>query len=259
MIEKDPGNPCIKHLRVIHLFDTNYNLTLKLLWRKWLVHQREKNNCFSKQQLGSRPWHQVINVVHIKTLTYDLTRILRLSLVMFDNDATGCFDQIIVSLAMIAALWLGMLWLAARMHSSELLHMKYFIKIAHGSNLWRVLLCSEGLSSVWNRSREQAPPSVWLLTVMCLLTALKSWPQLQWCSLILRGYHWDMKCWLFCWWHASGLGNAVWGINCIWTGLCSYLGMPLVQLGRCTWAAKMLLVHGVFAMSEWMTQNGSHH
>jgi hypothetical protein len=33
--------------------------------------------------------------VHLKTLTYDLTRILRTSLIMFDNDATGCFDRII--------------------------------------------------------------------------------------------------------------------------------------------------------------------
>jgi hypothetical protein len=44
----------------------------------------------------------------MKTLTYDLTRILRVSLVMFDNDATGCFDRIIVALAMIAAFRLGM-------------------------------------------------------------------------------------------------------------------------------------------------------
>jgi hypothetical protein len=68
-----------------------------------MVHQGEDNNCFGKQQHGSRPNHQAINAVHMKTLTYDLTRILRVSLVMFDNDVTGCFDQIIVALAMIAA------------------------------------------------------------------------------------------------------------------------------------------------------------
>jgi hypothetical protein len=45
-----------------------------------------------------------INAVHMKTLMYNLTRILRVSLIMFDNDATGCFDRIIVALAMIAAL-----------------------------------------------------------------------------------------------------------------------------------------------------------
>ena len=132
MIEKDPGNPRIERLRVIHLFEADYNLSLKLLWGKRMVHQGEDNNCFGKQQHGSRPDHQAINAVHMKTLTYDLTRILRVSLIMFDNDATGCFDRIIVALAMIAALRLGMPRSAARMHSSALLHMKYFVKTAHG-------------------------------------------------------------------------------------------------------------------------------
>jgi hypothetical protein len=30
MIEKDPGNPRIERLRVIHLFEADYNLSLKL-------------------------------------------------------------------------------------------------------------------------------------------------------------------------------------------------------------------------------------
>jgi hypothetical protein len=79
-----------------------------MLWGKCLVYQGEDNNCFGKQQHRSRPRHQAINVVHMKTLMYDLTRILQLSLIMFDNDATGCFDGIIISLPMIAALRLGM-------------------------------------------------------------------------------------------------------------------------------------------------------
>jgi hypothetical protein len=108
MIEKDSGNPQIEHLRVIHLFEADYNLSLKLLWGKQLVYQGEDNNCFGKQQHGSCPQHQAINAVHMKTLTYHLTRILCHSLIMFDNDATGCFDCIIVSLVMIAALQLGM-------------------------------------------------------------------------------------------------------------------------------------------------------
>jgi hypothetical protein len=108
MIEKDPGNLQIERLHVIHLFEANYNLSLKLLWGKQLVYQGKDNNCFGKQQHGSQPLHQAINPVHLKTLTYDLTKILHMSLIMFDNDATGCFNCIIVSLAMIAALRLGM-------------------------------------------------------------------------------------------------------------------------------------------------------
>jgi hypothetical protein len=106
-----------------------------------MVYQGEDNNCFGKQQHGSRPLHQAINPVHLKTLTYDLTRILCTSLIMLDNDVTSCFDCIIVSLVMIAVLRLGMPHQAARMHLSILLHMKYFIKMAHGisDSFYRVL------------------------------------------------------------------------------------------------------------------------
>jgi hypothetical protein len=80
---------------------------------------------------------------------------------MFDNDATGCFDRIIIALAMIAAMQLGMPKLVARMHSLVLLHMKYFIKTAHGISeefsrvLQDYLLYGTGQGS-------GAPPLVWL-------------------------------------------------------------------------------------------------
>jgi hypothetical protein len=40
----------------------------------------------------------------MKTFTYNLTRILCTSFIMFNNNATRWFDQIILSMAMIAAL-----------------------------------------------------------------------------------------------------------------------------------------------------------
>jgi hypothetical protein len=53
MIEKDPGNTQIERLHVIHLFEANYNLSLKLLWGKQMVFQGKDNSCFEKQQHGS--------------------------------------------------------------------------------------------------------------------------------------------------------------------------------------------------------------
>jgi hypothetical protein len=38
MIEKDPGNPRIERLRVIHHFEADYNLSLKLIWGSRMVH-----------------------------------------------------------------------------------------------------------------------------------------------------------------------------------------------------------------------------
>jgi hypothetical protein len=76
-----------------------------------------------------------------------------------------------VSLAMIAAFRLGMPRPVAWMHSSALLHMKYFVKTAHGisEEFYRVrqwyLLYGTGQGS-------GASAAVWLSIVVCLLTAL---------------------------------------------------------------------------------------
>jgi hypothetical protein len=64
MIEKDPGNPRIEHLRVIHLCEADYNLCLKLLWGKQMVYQGEDNNCFGEQQHGLQPWWSFLTTNH---------------------------------------------------------------------------------------------------------------------------------------------------------------------------------------------------
>ena len=94
-----------------------------------------------------------------------------LALLMFDNDASGCFDQIIVALATIAALHLTFPWTAAQMHAKALIGMKYFVKMAHGLSeaFYKVtpsfLLLGMGQGS-------GASPAIWLTIVICLLSAL---------------------------------------------------------------------------------------
>jgi hypothetical protein len=104
IIKKDPGNPGIECLSIIHLFEADYILILKQLWGRQLVYQGEDNKCFGNQQHGLHTKHQAINAVHKKTLLYNVSHIMKTALLMFNNDATGCFDRIIISLATIAAL-----------------------------------------------------------------------------------------------------------------------------------------------------------
>jgi len=124
MIEKDPGSPRIERLRIIHLFEADYNFCLKQLWGCRMVYQGEKYRCFGHQQFGSRLYHQAIDAVHRKTLTFDLSQILCMNLGLLDNDALGCFDRIVVVLAMIAARRLGMKRRACQMHARVLAAMK---------------------------------------------------------------------------------------------------------------------------------------
>jgi hypothetical protein len=54
MLEKDPGNPQIHRLRVIHLYEADYNLILGLKWRE-LVHHCEDNKLLHPSLYGARP------------------------------------------------------------------------------------------------------------------------------------------------------------------------------------------------------------
>jgi hypothetical protein len=105
---------------------------LKLLWGCQLVHQGKDAKVFGEQQHGSNPGWQAINALHKMTLSYDFSCILCTSLAMYDNDASGCYDRIVVALATIMALHLGMRRRAARMQAMALALMVYFIKTMHG-------------------------------------------------------------------------------------------------------------------------------
>ena len=52
MLEKEPGNPKIHHLRVIHLYEADYNLILGIKWRE-LIHNCEDNNLLHPQLYGA--------------------------------------------------------------------------------------------------------------------------------------------------------------------------------------------------------------
>jgi hypothetical protein len=55
LIEKDEGKPYLTRLRVIHLFNADYNLFLETLYGKRLVRNGEKYDALNDQQHGSRP------------------------------------------------------------------------------------------------------------------------------------------------------------------------------------------------------------
>jgi hypothetical protein len=70
MIEKQPGFPQINKLRVIHLYEADYNLILKIIWARrlvWHAHDLDKLNA---AQAGSRPGSNSIDVAIQKEMKY---------------------------------------------------------------------------------------------------------------------------------------------------------------------------------------------
>jgi hypothetical protein len=98
MIFKEPNNYKIHRLRVIHIYEADFNLVLAVKWRQLLRHA-DKKHLLHEGQYGGRPGCEAQSLTLLEELKYDLSYLTRRTLVNFDNDASSCYDRIIVSLA----------------------------------------------------------------------------------------------------------------------------------------------------------------
>jgi hypothetical protein len=132
MIEKDKGKPNINRLRIIHLFEADLNLFLKLQWGRRLIRHAKKYGLLHPCQHGSVPGRTTMDPIMLTQATNDLCRILKHNIARFDNDASACYDRIIVALAMLAARRCGMPANAIRSHAETLQFMRYSVKTHYG-------------------------------------------------------------------------------------------------------------------------------
>ena len=171
MLEKDAGNPCIHRLRIIHLFEADFNLYMKMQWGKRLVRRASKHTLLNTGQYGSVPNRTALEPILLTQLTNDNCRILRRNMARFDNDASACFDRIIVPLAMLAARRCGMPDQSIRIHAETLQKMEYAVKTQFGTS-----------TGTYTGSKEEplfgtgqgsgASPAAWLSLVVILMNTM---------------------------------------------------------------------------------------
>jgi hypothetical protein len=89
MIEKDTGIPAIHRLRIIHLYEADYNLFLKIQWGLRLIRHGEMHHGLNDQQFGSPKDRTAMDPVLLKQLSYDLSHQCHTSLATFNNDASA--------------------------------------------------------------------------------------------------------------------------------------------------------------------------
>jgi exonuclease III len=172
MIEKDPGNPKIHRLRVIHLYECDYNLLLGIKWRK-LVHLAEDLKLLNKGQYGSRPGRTAHDPVIIEELQFEICRLSRTNLLKLAKDATSCFDRIIPNLASIVSRKYGLHRSVVYVHGKTLQEAKYHLKTQLGvsesfyehSTLFPVYGTGQGSGS---------SPTIWLVISSTLFDIYES-------------------------------------------------------------------------------------
>ena len=98
MIFKEDGNYKIHHLRVIHIYEADFNLLLAIKWRN-LLREVDRNNLINQGLFGGRPGCEAQSLPFLEELKYDIAYTTRRTLINFDNDAMSCYDRIITSIA----------------------------------------------------------------------------------------------------------------------------------------------------------------
>ena len=131
MLEKDPGVPKIHRLRVIHLYEYDFNLILCVKWRQ-LLHHASVNHLINPHCYGSQPGKCALDAVLTKELEYELCRLTRKALVQFDNDAASCYDRIPCFLANVASRKYGMAKQVCIVQGKTLAEAKYHLKTKLG-------------------------------------------------------------------------------------------------------------------------------
>ena len=135
MIEKQPGNPKINKLRVIHLYEADYNAILKIIWARKVVWHAHDNDILNNGQAGSRPGRNAIDVVVQKDQKYLFSRLTKTNIATMDNDAKSCYDRILCNLAMLISQYFGISNSLASVQAKTLRNMKFRLRTAIGNSI----------------------------------------------------------------------------------------------------------------------------
>lgn len=170
MLFKDPDNVKIHRTRVIHIYETDYNMVLGLIWRMAL-YQAEALKELNDGQYGLRPERNAIDPVMIEELRFEISRLSRRMIMLQTNyDATACYDRIIPSLSMLVSRKFGVRVQLTKTNASTLQQAWYHIYTDLGvsaesyshSELMQIYGTGQGSGN---------SPVLWLF-ICCMLFAL---------------------------------------------------------------------------------------
>ena len=107
MLEKSPGVRHIHKLRIIGLVEADFNTALKILFARKLMKNAESSGLHN-EQWGGRPNRTSIDAALRKLLTFEYGRYMKMTIALFANDQTACFDRMCPAISNMIAGKFGM-------------------------------------------------------------------------------------------------------------------------------------------------------
>lgn len=126
LIPKEPG----KRLRVIHLYEADLSILCAVHWRK-ILHLLEDAQILNDRTYGSRPRQSSTIPPFIEDMQNNISCMTRKPLIKFDNDATSCYDRILVPVASLACRSNSLPKKIAAVWATNLQEALYKLKITH--------------------------------------------------------------------------------------------------------------------------------
>ena len=174
MLEKCHGRPIINKLRIIQLFEADFNAYLKIKISRQLMRKAEKQGLFGSDMHGGLKGKSTHDALLTQQLTYNITQQQRSSCASLNLDATKCFDRIFPNLMVPALERIGTPHNTCVTIAKTLRHMKHRVRTAHGVSS-RVIQAP--LSELWSGVGQGGAASgpAWLAMELPILEAMKKY------------------------------------------------------------------------------------
>jgi hypothetical protein len=131
-IEKIPGRPHVSKLRVIHIYEADWNLLAKYFVSHKVHNRACKERTVQTEQTGGRPGKSAAHGATTSTLTMEIIGLQKLKGAILYNDAAACFDRIIENISNATLVREGLNQKIARLHSQTLTTCNYHLKTKNG-------------------------------------------------------------------------------------------------------------------------------
>jgi len=133
MLEKSPGNFNVEKLRIILLFEADFNANNKWLGRAMMLNTKQYN-LLAPEQYGSRKQKSAVAQCLNKLLFYDYIHFRKQPAALCSNDAKSCYDRIVLLIAALCLCRLGASTTSVTSMISTLYQMEHHIRTSFGDS-----------------------------------------------------------------------------------------------------------------------------
>ena len=93
MIQKAP-QPYVNKLRIVQLYEADFNTMLKFIVGRRLMHHSEKHGLNGHQLYGSRKGKSTYDALITIKVIYDMARAQRDYIISISNNLKGCYNRV---------------------------------------------------------------------------------------------------------------------------------------------------------------------